>query len=77
MFPMNETVRKNLESQTQLSRKIADQMMDWQSQSAQHVQSQFNASFDAMRSMMDVQQKAARAMQQTMLDAWFPAQTAA
>jgi hypothetical protein len=77
MFPMNESVRKNVEAQIALSTKVADQMVDWQAQSLASSQKHFNAAFDAMRSMMDLQQKAGRAMQQTMIDGMFKAATPA
>lgn len=77
MFPMNESVRKNVEAQLTLSTKMVDQMIDLQGQTLSASQKQFNAAFDAFRSMMDVQQKAARAMQQTMIDGMFPAATPA
>lgn len=77
MFPMNDTVRKNLETQIRLSTQLADQIVDVQVQSMTAAQKQFNANFDAFRSMFDVQTKAARAMQQTLVDGFFPAETAA
>ena len=77
MFPMNDAVRKNLETQMHFSTKLADQMVEWQMQSMTSAQKQFNAGFDAFRSLVDVQQKAARAMQQTMLEGVLPAATPA
>lgn len=68
MFPMNDTVRKTFDSNIALGQEISAQMMEWQSTMVLTTQKQFNAFFDGYRSMLETNNKAARAMQQSMVD---------
>ena len=77
MFPMNDTVRKNLTTNMELSNSVAGQLMDWQSSMLLASQKQFNAVFDGYRNVWEANHKAARAMQQMMVDNMTTDETAA
>ena len=77
MFPMNETVRKNLKTNVELSQNVAGQVMDWQASMVLASQKQFNAMFDGFRNVLDANHKAARAVQQMMIDSMTTEEAAA
>jgi hypothetical protein len=68
MFPMNDTVRKNLKTNIELSQNVAGQMMDWQASMVLASQKQFNAMFDGYRNVLEANHKASRAVQQMFVD---------
>ncbi|MCB9675460.1 MAG: hypothetical protein H6737_10115 [Alphaproteobacteria bacterium] len=70
MFPMNDTVRKNLKTNIELSQNVAGQMMDWQASMVLASQKQVNAMFDGYRNVIEANHKAARAMQQLVVDSF-------
>ncbi|MEZ4320246.1 MAG: hypothetical protein R3F61_22395 [Myxococcota bacterium] len=77
MFPMNDTVRKNLKSNFELSTNVAGQMMDWQSTMVLASQKQVNAMIDGYRNVLEANHKATRAMQQMFVDSFGADETAA
>ncbi len=77
MFPMNDNVRKVMQTNIELNRDAVGQMMDWHASMVLASQKQFNALFDGYRNMVDTNHKATRAMQQMVVDSFQTEETAA
>jgi hypothetical protein len=74
---MNDTVRKAMQTNIEMNRDAVGQMMDWHASMVLTSQKQFNALFDGYRNMIDTNHKAARAMQQMVVDTFKTEESAA